>query len=166
MAVIDVAGFIADLKDHAVTMSLTGESGGTTFRSLPESRRRSVFYVGLWPNLLISAHPDYVMTHRLVPVAPDRTFVECDWLWAPESTDLPGFDPSYATDFWDVTNREDWSACERVQSATANRGFLPGPLSPMESTIYQFLSMLGQAYRGEHVRPPRVPAGGYYSTEP
>lgn len=153
-----------DLKDHAATMSLTGESRGSPFRSLPEERRRSVFYVGLWPNLLVSAHPDYVMTHRLVPLAPDRTFVECDWLWAPESTDLPGFDPSYATDFWDITNREDWNACQRVQSATANRGFLPGPLSPMESTIYQFLSMLGQAYRGGRVRPPVVPARGFYET--
>lgn len=153
-----------DLKDHAVTMSLTGESGGAPFRALPDERRRSVFYVGLWPNLLVSAHPDYVMTHRLVPIAPDRTFVECDWLWAPESTDLPGFDPSYATDFWDITNREDWNACQRVQSATANRGFLPGPLSPMESTIYQFLSMLGQAYRGGPVRPPVVPARGFYET--
>jgi glycine betaine catabolism A len=151
-----------DLKDHAVTMSLTGESGGVMFRGLPEDRSRSVLYVGLWPNLLVSAHPDYVMTHRLVPIAPDRTFVECDWLWSPESIALDSFDPAYATDFWDITNREDWGACERVQSATANRGFLPGPLSPMESTIYQFLTMLGHAYRGEAVTPPVVPARGFY----
>ncbi len=151
-----------DLKDHAATMSLTGESGGVMFRGLPEHRTRSVLYVALWPNLLVSAHPDYVMTHRLVPIAPDRTHVECDWLWAPESIVGDGFDPAYATDFWDITNREDWGACERVQSATANRGFLPGPLSPMESTIYQFLSMLGRAYRGEPVIPPVVPARGFY----
>ena len=34
--------------------------------------RRKVLYAGLLPNLLISAHPDYVMTHRLVPLASAR----------------------------------------------------------------------------------------------
>ena len=36
-------------------------------------------YLGLLPNLLLSLHPDYVMTHRLTPLAPDRTRVECSW---------------------------------------------------------------------------------------
>ena len=37
------------------------------------------------PNLLVSLHPDYVMTHRLEPLAPGRTAVECQWLFAPEA---------------------------------------------------------------------------------
>ena len=45
----------------------------------PGSTRRRVEYVHLLPNLLVSAHPDYVMTHRLVPLAPgphlDRVLV-------------------------------------------------------------------------------------------
>lgn len=145
------------LKDHAVTMSLTGASQGVNFRALPPGREREVLYLGLFPNLLISPHPDYVMTHRMVPLGPDRTFIECDWLFAPESLALEGFDASYAVDFWDITNREDWTACENVQRGTGNRRFRPGPLSPWESTIYQFLNMIGQAYQGGQVRPPRMP---------
>jgi Rieske 2Fe-2S family protein len=94
------------------------------------------------------------MTHRLVPIGPQKTFIECDWLFAPESVERPGFDPAYAVDFWDITNREDWTACERVQRASGNRGFLQGPLSAWESTIYQFHSVLGRAYRGDGLLPP------------
>ncbi len=150
-------GGLMTLKDHAVTMSLTGASDGQTFRRLSAAAVRRVVYVGLWPNLLVSAHPDYVLTHRLVPLGPDRTLVECDWLFAPESIEMDGFDPTYAVDFWDITNKEDWSACQSVQRGTANRGFSPGPLSPWESTLHQFHSMIGAAYRGEPVQPPVVP---------
>ena len=61
-------------------------------------------------------------------------------------------------DLWDITNREDWTACENVQRGTRNRGFRPGPLSPWESTIYQFLNMVAQAYSGQRVTPPPMPA--------
>ena len=64
------------LRDGMATMSLTGESGG---RPLPGVDPTTVEYVHLLPNLLVSAHPDYVMTHRLVPLAPGRTWVECSW---------------------------------------------------------------------------------------
>ncbi len=146
------------LKDHAVTMSLTGASEGVNFRRLPPGQEREVLYIGLFPNLLISPHPDYVMTHRLIPLAPDRTFIECDWLFPPEALERPNFNPAYAVDFWDITNREDWTACENVQRGTRNRGFRPGPLSPWESTIYQFLNMVAQAYSGQRVTPPPMPA--------
>ena len=145
------------LKDHAMTMSLTGESQGVNFRNLGPGQDRDVLYIGLWPNLLVSPHPDYVMTHRMVALGPGKTFIECDWLFAPESIEASGFDPAYAIDFWDITNREDWTACENVQRGTANRGHRPGPLSPWESTIYQFLNMVGQAYQGERVSPPLMP---------
>jgi Rieske 2Fe-2S family protein len=51
-----------------------------------------------------SAHPDYVMTHRMLPLAPNRTWVECSWYF-PASRD--GIDPRYAVEFWDLTNRQD-----------------------------------------------------------
>ena len=150
------------LKDHASTMSLSGESLGVAFRLLEDGHLREVVYVGLWPNLLVSAHPDYVMTHRIVPLAPDRTFIECDWLWAPDSFEADGFSTDYATDFWDITNKEDWTACEQVQRATVNRGFRPGPLSPMETTMYQFLGLVAKAYLDRPMTPPTVPHNRLY----
>ena len=65
------------LRDGMRTMSLTGELAATP---LPGAPPTTVEYVHLLPNLLVSAHPDYVMTHRMVPLSPERTWVECSWL--------------------------------------------------------------------------------------
>jgi glycine betaine catabolism A len=128
-----------DLRDRAETMSLDGRSSGTFIEGAP---RRTVAYVGLFPNLLISAHPDYVMTHRLHPVAPGRTAVECSWYF-PTGVD----DPAYAVDFWDVTNREDWAACESVQRGLSSPHFRPGPLAPNEDAVYQWVSLIARTYQ-------------------
>jgi Rieske 2Fe-2S family protein len=135
------------LVDGAQTMSLTGVSGTTPIRSVVGALRREVRYLQLWPNLLISAHPDYVMTHLLEPVSAGRTHVVCQWLFAPEAVAEPGFDPSYAVDFWDLTNRQDWSACEAVQRGVTSRGYRPGPLSPEnEDATFQAIAVVARAY--------------------
>jgi len=149
-----------ELLDHAETMSLTGESLGAPFRRLDEKLRREVLYVQLFPNLLISAHPDYVMTHLLDPLTPDRTRIECRWLFAPESLERDGFDPGYASEFWDITNRQDWGACEAVQRGVAGRGYRQAPFSEMEGGVYQLAALVAQGYlAGEATGPvPPLPA--------
>jgi Rieske 2Fe-2S family protein len=129
-----------DLRPDAETMSLDGSSRGVP---LPGVDQRRVEYLGLLPNLLVSAHPDYVMTHRLVPLAPDRTHVECSWLFADAD---PAVDPSYAVDFWDLTNRQDWAACESVQRGLASPHARAGPLAPNEDAVHRFVSMIAAAY--------------------
>jgi Rieske 2Fe-2S family protein len=150
-------GGTMDLKDHAVTMSLDGSSKGVNFRGIDDRQARQVWYLTVMPNLLLSLHPDYVMTHRLTPIAVDQTFIECAWLFPPEAFEREGFDPSYAVDFWDITNREDWSACESVMRGVKNRGYRPGPLSNWEGTVYQFLGIMAHAYLGEGLVVPEVP---------
>ena len=59
-----------DLAERAETMSLDGRSGGVVLPGLDERRRRQVLYLNLFPNLLLSLHPDYVMTHRIEPLTP------------------------------------------------------------------------------------------------
>lgn len=145
------------LKDHAVTMSLDGSSRGVIFRQVDDEMARYVWYLTLIPNLLLSMHPDYVMTHRLIPVSPGRTEIECSWLFPPEAFEQPGFDPAYAVDFWDITNREDWTACEAVMRGVRRQGYRPGPLSSWEGTVYQFLTVMARLYLGEGLVVPRVP---------
>ena len=148
------AGGTMELMEHAETMSLSGASNGVFLRSLSETRRREVLYFGLFPNLLISLHPDYVMTHRIVPLAPDRSYIECEWLFPPEAFDKDGFDPSYASEFWDITNKEDWHACESVQRGAASRGYRQGPLASVEDAVYQFITMVARGYNGERPLGP------------
>jgi phenylpropionate dioxygenase-like ring-hydroxylating dioxygenase large terminal subunit len=150
-------GGTMDLKEHAVTMSLDGSSRGANFRGVDERLARQVWYLTVMPNLLLSLHPDYVMTHRLTPLGVDRTQIECSWLFPPEAFELDGFDPAYAVDFWDITNREDWSACESVMRGVKNRGYRPGPLSNWEGTVYQFIGIMAHAYLGDGLVVPAVP---------
>jgi Rieske 2Fe-2S family protein len=134
------AGGSMRLRDHAQTMSLDGVSHGV---ALSDVDPRSVNYLGLFPNLLMSLHPDYVLTHRLTPVAPESTVVECEWLFDDSVTD-----PSYAVEFWDVTNRQDWAACESVQRGVRSPHYRPGPLAPNENAVYDWVQMVARAYRG------------------
>jgi len=144
------------LRDDAVTMSLDGRSGGTPLRGLSADGRRTVAYVGIFPNVLLSLHPDYVMTHLLTPVAANRTVIECSWAFAPEATAADGFDPAYAVDFWDLTNRQDWTACESVQRGLASPFASPGPLSPEEDAVYSFVTTVARGYLGERVTERRA----------
>ncbi|HEY7275320.1 MAG TPA: aromatic ring-hydroxylating dioxygenase subunit alpha [Trebonia sp.] len=140
-----------ELRDGAVTMSLDGHSNGVPLRGLTGDELRTVIYVGIFPNVLLSLHPDYVMTHVLVPTAADRTVIECSWAFAPEAVAAPGFDPAYAVDFWDLTNRQDWSACESVQRGLQSPFAAPGPLSPDEDAVYSFVTTVARGYLGARV---------------
>ncbi|KMO76235.1 aromatic ring-hydroxylating oxygenase subunit alpha [Mycolicibacterium obuense] len=134
------------IVDGAETMSLDGKSGGVRIAGLSEHEQRTVMYVVAYPNLLISLHPDYVMTHLMTPLAADRTHVECTWAFPKEVAAEPGFDPSYAVDFWDLTNRQDWAACESVQRGLSSPHARPGPLAPDEDGVYQFVTRVARAY--------------------
>jgi len=149
---LDLAGMwmggSMDLIPEADTMSLDGRSGGVAIAGLSEVERRTVMYLVGYPNLLVSLHPDYVMTHLMTPLAVDRTHVECVWAFPREIADQPGFDPSYAVDFWDLTNRQDWAACESVQRGLSSPHAVPGPLAREEDGVYQFVTRVARAYQG------------------
>ena len=146
-----------DLRDGMATMSLDGSSRGVPLRGLDATTLRSVLYVGIFPNVLVSLHPDYVMVHRLIPLAPNRTKIECTWAFAPESLAQPGFDPGYAVEFWDITNQQDWHACESVQRGLSSPHAVPGPLSREEDAVYAFVTMVARGYRGERAWTTGVP---------
>lgn len=144
-----------DLREGAATMSLDGHSDGVVIPGLPQWSSTRVDYLGVFPNLLVSLHPDYVMTHRMVPLTPSSTWVECSWAFPPEALARNGFDPGYAVDFWDITNKQDWAACESVQRGMESGMARPGPLSPVEDAVYQFVSMVARGYTGGqvHLKP-------------
>jgi Rieske 2Fe-2S family protein len=135
-----------DLRDTADTMSLTGRSDGVRIPGLPDGAEREVHYFSLFPNLFLSLHPDYVLSHRLEPLEPGATKVDCEWLFPTDALGRPGFDPSYAVEFWDVTNREDWAAVESVQRGLGSRGARQGPFNPGEDEVRRFMAMVAQGY--------------------
>ena len=72
--------------------------------TLDEPTCANVLYFALFPNALVSLHPDYVMLHTLWPRAPGRTDVICEWFFEPATIARADFDPSDAVGFWDMVN--------------------------------------------------------------
>jgi Rieske 2Fe-2S family protein len=92
-----------------------------------------VFYYSIFPNMLLSMHPEYVMVHQLWPQSPERTLIVCDWFFHPEASRRDGFNPEDAIEFWDMTNKQDWHVCELSQQGIASRAYEPGPYGSRES---------------------------------
>ncbi|HEU4405978.1 MAG TPA: aromatic ring-hydroxylating dioxygenase subunit alpha [Polyangiaceae bacterium] len=137
------------LSPGVESLTRSGRPAGPPVGALPAEDMNRVYYYSIFPNMLLSLHPDYVMVHRLRPVSPARTLVTCEWLFHPEAGERPGFDPDDAASFWDEVNRQDWRLCELSQAGVSSRAYRPGPYSPRESVTAawdrEYLRAMGRA---------------------
>ena len=135
-----LGGFMKIIRGKSLTMSGEACALAVTGREHPPShgsavageQEERVFYYSIFPNMLLSMHPEYVMVHQLWPQSPDRTLIVCDWLFHPNAFGRPDFKPEDAIEFWDVTNKQDWHVCELSQQGIASRAYEPGPYSSRE----------------------------------
>jgi Rieske 2Fe-2S family protein len=116
-----------------------------------ESTQR-VFYYSIFPNMLLSLHPEYVMVHQLWPQSPERTLIVCDWLFHPDAFTRNDFNPEDAIEFWDMTNKQDWHVCELSQQGIASRAYTPGPYSSRESIPAAWDQYYLQRFEANQVR--------------
>ncbi|MFN2508062.1 MAG: SRPBCC family protein [Chthoniobacterales bacterium] len=126
-----LGGFMAIAKGSSLTMS--GNACALPVGDIEGEEHARVFYYSIFPNMLLSMHPDYVMVHQIWPQSPATTRILCDWFFHPEAFERSDFHPDEAIDFWDMTNRQDWHVCELSQQGIASRAYRPGPYSPRES---------------------------------
>ncbi len=146
------AGGWMELVGDADTMSTDGATHGRPpLPGLAAEDERRIYYFVLWPNLLLSLHPDYVMTHQVWPIDAERSRVVCEWLFHPETMTRADFDPTDAIDFWDLTNRQDWRVCELQQQGTRSRAYVAGRYSLMEDMVHAFDLMVADRYAGDGV---------------
>jgi Rieske 2Fe-2S family protein len=126
-----LGGFMRIASDKSLTMS--GHTCALPVGDFGDEDFRFVFYYSIFPNMLLSLHPDYVMVHQLEAQSPERTLIFCDWFFHPDAFNREGFKPDDAIEFWDMVNRQDWHVCELSQQGIASRGYEPGPYSARES---------------------------------
>ena len=105
---------------------------------LSEAQKQEVAYFSIYPNFLISLHPDYMMTHTLWPRACNRTEIVCEWHFHKDEIGAPDFHADDAIEFWDLTNREDWWIAEQSQAGISSRVYSPGPYSEREELLWSF----------------------------
>ena len=122
-------------KGASLTMS--GKACARPVGDIGGEDHHRVFYYSIFPNLLLSLHPDYVMVHQLWPQSPGRTLIHCDWYFHPAAAGVTdprsSYNPEDAIAFWDMTNKQDWHVCELSQQGIASRAYKPGPYSTRES---------------------------------
>jgi len=130
-----LGGFMRIAKGKSLTKS--GNACALPVGNFGDEDFRFVFYYSIFPNMLLSLHPDYVMVHQLQPQSPERALIFCDWFFHPEAAGVtaPGyrFDPDDAVAFWDMVNKQDWHVCELSQQGISSCVYEPGPYSARES---------------------------------
>lgn len=144
-------GGTMEIVDEAETVSLDGRRHGRPLLGgTDEVDRRRVYDYFCWPNLLLSAQPDYLLSYRIWPLAPARSRVTADILFHPAAFGA-GFEPRDVYDFWDVTNREDREICESQQIGLGSRGFARGRYATSEDGTHAFDQRMARFYL-EHLK--------------
>src|SRR6185436_19264817 len=126
-----LGGYMPITKGQSLTMS--GNACAMAVGDTKAEDHHRVFYYSIFPNMLLSMHPDYVMVHQIWPQSPERSLILCDWYFHPDAFGKAMFRPDDAIEFWDMTNRQDWHVCELSQQGIASRAYQPGPYSPRET---------------------------------
>ena len=128
-----LGGFMRITKGRSLSMS--GNACALPVGDIKAEDHARVFYYSIFPNMLLSLHPDYVMVHQIWPKSPERTRILCDWFFHPDAAGVsdPRYNPDDAIEFWDMTNKQDWHVCELSQQGIASCAYEPGPYSPRES---------------------------------
>ena len=130
-----------DLRDGMATMSLTGESGGTDPGCPTDAGRvppPAAQPAGLGAPRLRDDPP---AACRSRPAGPGSSAPGTS---CPTRRRVP--DPAYAVEFWDLTNRQDWAACESVQRGLESPHFRPGPFAPNEDAVARLVGLVSRAY--------------------
>jgi Rieske 2Fe-2S family protein len=125
----------------AETVSRTGSLEGRPLVGPPGR----VHDAHLFPLLLTSLQPDYLLLYRLSPLAPDRTGVVFDvWFHPAADTDAPA-----VYDLWDEINAEDRAIVEDQQKNARSRAFAPAAYEPVEEGVHAFDRLVARAYSTE-----------------
>ena len=136
-------GGLMDIVSSAETVSTSGRRHDRPFLVAEDARRR-VCDAHLFPGLLTSLQPDYFLTYRLHPIAPDRTLVIAETYAHPDCprgesiTDVLGF--------WERVNAEDRAVCERQQIGIRSRGYAPVGYAAVEDGVHAFDRIVARRY--------------------
>jgi Rieske 2Fe-2S family protein len=131
-------GHGAEFGEEIQGFTVDGSEGLDRIPGLTADQDRRYYAITIKPNVFINLVPDHVILHRMFPVAPDRTVVECDWLYLPSVVDA-GRDLDASVELFHRVNLQDFDACERCQPAMGSRVYADGGvLTPSEHHIGAF----------------------------
>ncbi|HEY0237655.1 MAG TPA: RHO alpha subunit C-terminal catalytic domain-containing protein, partial [Friedmanniella sp.] len=131
-------GHGAEFGQDVLGFTVDGSAGLERIPGVSEEQDRRYYAVTIRPNVFVNLVPDHVIFHRMFPVAPDRTIVQCDWLYLPAVV-ASDADLTKSVELFDLVNRQDFAACELCQAATNSKKYADGGLLvPSEHHIADF----------------------------
>ena len=131
-------GHGAQYAPGADGFTVDGTAGHGRLPGLMPDQDRRYFAVTIPPQVFINLVADHVIVHRMFPLAPDRTAVECDWLY-PAEVVASGTDLTRSVELFHRVNQQDFAACELCQPAMSSRGYARGgALVPSERHLGDF----------------------------
>ena len=132
----ETLGGYMEMKSASITSD--GQLCAPTLGTLSGEKLNRVYYYSLFPNMLLSLHPDYIMYHTVYPISSERCKINCSWLFSKEVKDNTNYNPKKAIDFWDKTNLQDWNICEQSYLGIRSKKYQPGPYSGQESLLVSY----------------------------
>ena len=131
-------GHGAAFGEEVKGFTVDGSAGVTVIPGVVEGHDRKYYAITVNPQVFINLVPDHVIFHRMYPAGPDRTIVECDWLYLPEVV-RSGQDLDRSVELFHRVNQQDFDACERCQLAASSKAYANGGvLVPSEHHIGAF----------------------------
>jgi Rieske 2Fe-2S family protein len=131
-------GHGAEFGDDVLGFTVDGSEGLDKLPGVDEDHDRRYYAITVRPTVFVNLVPDHVIIHRMFPLAPDHTIVECDWLYLPSVVDS-GKDVTASVELFHRVNQQDFDACERCQPAMSSKVYATGGvLVPSEHHIGAF----------------------------
>ena len=133
-----VIGGFMDLSKERGSMTIDGEAAAPPVCRVSGDDLQRIYYYSVFPNMLLTPHPDFVMYHHITPLGPGKILNDCYFLFDPRVIEDPNWKGRIqsAVDFWDLTNKQDWQVCEQMQIGTKSRRFDRGYYSGREDILY------------------------------
>ncbi len=131
--------YAGGLRADAETWSTNGQALSQKFPDLTdeEIQRGQSYFVSL-PSVFIAAHVDYMRSVRILPIGPEQTEIEVEWLFLPEALEDKNFGLENITEFAIQVMQEDAHASQINQAGIRSRKFEYGVLMPEEHYVKQF----------------------------
>ena len=126
------------MGEGLTSFTTTGTSTLPPLPGIDETDRHTFYGVYLFPNLIVNYHSETVNAVTIHPVAPDRTRVVSEFLFAAETVAAEGFDPSEVVAFRDLVAQQDWTVCELAQRGVSSRHYTHGMYPRQEKWIAAF----------------------------
>ncbi|WP_019528004.1 aromatic ring-hydroxylating oxygenase subunit alpha [Dasania marina] len=127
------------MRAGAQTWTTDGQPIGAVFPNLSDAERTQAFtYVDVHPTAFIVGHVDYMRIVRIMPLGPEKTEIQAEWLFMEETLNDPAVDIAPAVDFVKQVMAEDAHVSELNQAGMHSIRHKKGSLMPEEYAVHDF----------------------------